>query len=187
MDTLQQWAQRQTEPVKPRRDPKTRVVYTDIAQLCAFARMTMHYDASTGEMARRLVGGKLKKVGNLNGDGYVVVKFNWRQFRLHRLAWLMVHGDWPKGEIDHINGRKADNRLHNLRDVPPALNQQNKWDASLRSTTGMRGVSKAGNKFKAQLSAEGRDIYLGLYDTVEQAHAAYLAGKAAHQPGAARL
>jgi hypothetical protein len=42
-----------------------------------------------------------------------------------RLAWLYVHGEWPKNQIDHINRLRDDNRLVNLRDVTHTENCNN--------------------------------------------------------------
>lgn len=44
----------------------------------------------------------------------------------HRLAWLLFNGEWPEGEIDHINGDAADNRIKNLRDCRDSnINRRN--------------------------------------------------------------
>jgi hypothetical protein len=43
-----------------------------------------------------------------------------------RLAWLYVHGEWPKNQIDHINRVRDDDRLVNLRDVTRTENQNNR-------------------------------------------------------------
>lgn len=56
------------------------------------------------------------QVGTVSADGYVRVN-NPRGGCLygHRLVWEAVHGPIPHGlQIDHLNGRKADNRLVNL-------------------------------------------------------------------------
>ena len=44
----------------------------------------------------------------------------------HRAVWAMCSGCWPKGEVDHINGNRLDNRLANLRHVSRAENTKNK-------------------------------------------------------------
>ena len=85
-------------------------------------------------------------------------------------------GEWPKGHVDHINGDKLDNRLENLRDVPPATNFRNRG-ANRNNTTGFKGVTydKRRKKFLAQLKVDRRHVYVGRFDTAEEAHAAYLA------------
>ena len=69
------------------------------------------------------------KVGQIAGclckDGYVTIGVNSHNYKAHRLAWVMVYGDYPDGEqpfIDHINGKRGDNRIENLRifcSIPP--------------------------------------------------------------------
>lgn len=57
--------------------------------------------------------------------GYRYISFRGRHYYAHRLAWLIVKGEWPKNHIDHINGVKDDNRIANLRDVSSAENHRN--------------------------------------------------------------
>lgn len=46
----------------------------------------------------------------------------------HRAAIAVVMGDWPDGEIDHINRDKSDNRISNLRVVTHSENRRNTPD-----------------------------------------------------------
>lgn len=48
-----------------------------------------------------------------------------KRYVAHRIIWLMVHGNWPKQDIDHINGNRQDNRLFNLRSVSRSDNLRN--------------------------------------------------------------
>lgn len=61
------------------------------------------------------------------------------QYYAHRLAWFYVHGGWPTYYIDHINRRKSDNRIANLREVKPFENSQN-TKAVAKGVSGRRGV-----------------------------------------------
>jgi len=67
---------------------------------------------------------KGKKLGSPTSNGYLRVTLMRREYRLHRLVWLWVHGEHvPDGMvIDHINGVKTDNRIANLRLVTPCQN-----------------------------------------------------------------
>ena len=38
-----------------------------------------------------------------NRDGYIEIHVKSRMLKAHRLAWWWVYGEWPTGEIDHIN------------------------------------------------------------------------------------
>ena len=111
--------------------------------------------------------------GYLRDNGYWYIKINRRAYSAHRLAWLYVHGEWPTHLIDHINGIKSDNRIENLRQ---ANKSQNCANGKLRThnTSGLKGVSKFKNKWRAQITHNQVVIYLGLFNTKEEAHEAYL-------------
>ena len=107
-----------------------------------------------------------------------------RWYFLHRLIWFYVHGSWPAGEIDHINGDACDNRLTNLRDVPRRVNQENMRTAKRNSSTGLLGVSPGrGGKFRAGIRTCGVYRHLGYFDCAEDAHAAYVVAKRALHEG----
>lgn len=92
----------------------------------------------------------------------------------HRLVWLYMTGEWPKEQIDHINLNKKDNRFDNLREATPTQNGAN-MSAHKRNSLGLKGVTlyRTG-KYFAQIRANGKCIYLGYFDTAEEAHAAYV-------------
>lgn len=84
----------------------------------------------------------------------------------HRVAWALHYGEWPSGQIDHINGNRLDNRRINLRDVTNAENAKN---SAMRpsNTSGVNGVylHKQTGKWCAQISAFGKTVGLGLFSS----------------------
>ena len=54
--------------------------------------------------------------GSLDKDGYLIIKIKGKQFKAHRIAWLLNYGLFPNHELDHINRDKTDNRIENLRE-----------------------------------------------------------------------
>lgn len=102
-------------------------------------------------------------------DGYLHGNIYNRKVKAHRVAWLMVHGEWPDGQIDHINGDRSDNRICNLRVVTDAENKRN---VKLYSTnkTGIPGVSwdRARGKWMVQCLRKP----VGRFSTFEAAVAA---------------
>lgn len=147
------------------------------------AREMLSYDPETGEFRWVMASGRAR-AGDIAGSktrlGYRLIMIDKRRYMAHRLAWLWVHGVWPKGDIDHINGDSCDNRIANLRE---ATRSQNQCNHSRRATnkSGFKGVSwhKGGRKWKAQIGHKGRWHFLGLYEDPKEAHLAYVA--AAHR------
>lgn len=130
-------------------------------------------DRTSGTKAGQLAGSTYK-------DGYTYISVMGRIYKAHRLAWLHVYGRWPSGSVDHKNGCKSDNRIDNLRDVPHATNLENqRAPRADNKTGGLLGVSlhRKTGKFRAQIMASGRTISLGLHETPELAHAAYIDAK----------
>lgn len=122
--------------------------------------------------------------GSPKGDGYIRICVDQRDYKAHRLAWLFMTGEWPAGDIDHINGNREDNRWANLRVVTCAMNAQNRRKAhSNNKSTGVLGVSKDRGRFMASIFVDGKSRKLGRFLTVEEAEAAYLNAKRKHHPG----
>jgi hypothetical protein len=138
------------------------------------------YDRNSGEFFWNESGsGRKEKLGFFTGDGYLAVGIDYRTYRLHRLAWFYVFGVWPNGEIDHINGIKTDNRIDNLRDVSKSINMQNMRSPQKNNKSGFLGVSwsKHHGKYQARIGHKGLDVFLGYFNSPEDAHSAYLKAK----------
>lgn len=105
------------------------------------------------------------------------------EYQEHRVAWLWMTGDWPADVIDHRDGNKQRNVWANLRGVTVAVNRQNQRHAQMGSKSGLLGVCANGGKWQAQIGHEGANLYLGLFDTKELAHQAYLSQKRSLHPG----
>jgi hypothetical protein len=115
------------------------------------------------------------EAGTLSKRGYRRVMVNYKLAYVHRVIWVMVHGQAPKDFIDHINGVKNDNRLVNLRECSGGDNRRNIGKLS-NNTSGFKGVSKRRTKKKpwvASAYVNGCTFTIGTFDTPEEAHAAY--------------
>lgn len=106
-------------------------------------------------------------------NGYFVIRFKGRKYMAHILAWLYHYGEWPSGEIDHINHNRLDNRISNLRVVSRAENGRNQSICS-RNKSGVCGVymNKSMGKWHAQIRVDGKAIHIGYFDDINDAAAA---------------
>lgn len=130
-------------------------------------REVLDYDPETGAFKRRET-----PAGNVTSQGYIVIKVDQITYSAHRLAWLFVHGEWPEYFLDHIDGDKGNNKIENLR---PATNGQNKAAQGPQSNNklGLKGVSRRGDGFVAQIKSGQKKRWLGRFATAEAASAAY--------------
>lgn len=141
-------------------------------------RRELQYCPETGLFTRKVSRGSGRAgavAGTDDGKGYLKIQVLGRRYRAHRLAWLYVYGHLPDGEIDHINGNKSDNRIANLRVATPQENSRNR-PTRIDNAIGLKGVSfhRATGKYRAKISHGGREHSLGLYESPESAHAAYV-------------
>jgi HNH endonuclease/AP2 domain len=151
-------------------------------------REVLHYDPSTGVFSWKTCGRKSwvgKTVGSWDLYGYKTVRLAGRSYKLHRLAWLYVTGEWPDGDIDHINGVRHDNRMSNLRAVCRQTNLQNMREPKNNRSTGVLGVYPQKKKFCAKISIDNKSVHLGTFDTVAAAHEAYINAKRKMHDGCA--
>lgn len=105
-----------------------------------------------------------------DGYGYKRGQVCGAQIRAHRVIWAIVTGEWPNGQIDHINGQRLDNRWANLREVSTRQNSRNK-KRSARNQSGHNGVSwdKGCSKWRVHVGDGGKAKYIGVYASLEDA------------------
>ena len=93
----------------------------------------------------------------------------------HVAVWVYHTGEYPSNEIDHKDRDKSNDRFENLRVVPArAYNQANSGPRQ-NNKLGVRGVTfhTSTGKYHASITLRGKWTYLGLFQTVDEASAAY--------------
>lgn len=141
------------------------------------------YDPETGIFTRRTGTPKYpvgSKAGCLGSYGYWLLSFKKERYLAHRVAFLMMTGELPPADIDHINGDRLDNRWANLRAVTRGENLQNLRGPRKNNRAGLLGVHQVNGpngKWRARVNFKGRTYEAGCHATPEIAHQAYLEKK----------
>ena len=101
------------------------------------------------------------RVGNLLGLG---------TYLAHRVAFAHYHGRPPRGEVDHINGRRDDNRICNLREATRVEQSQNmpKSCANKSGHVGVYWITRL-SLWGASIQVSNVSHWLGYYETFEEA------------------
>lgn len=143
-------------------------------------RELLHYDPETGIFTRAkcLPGYSAGSVaGTPDKDGYICIQIDGKKYKAHRLAWLYMTGAWPEARLDHRNTIRSDNWLDNLRDCSMRVNMENKRSPRADNKLGILGVSVQKGRFLAQIQVKGKKIFLGKFDTAQEAGDVYVQAK----------
>jgi hypothetical protein len=160
------------------------------------ARELLNYDPETGIFVWKERKGNPQWTGRYAGTpagwrdwkGYLIITIGYVDYRAHRLAWLIMTGEWPEFEIDHEDTDKENNQWKNLRS---ATHSQNTVNRPVRSDnrSGVKGVSwdKFRKKWMAVCKVNGVYVLKRRFDKLEDAAAAYEASARQHHGEFARL
>lgn len=117
--------------------------------------------------------------GSTDPDGYVLIRVCGKRYQASRLAFLYITGSWPTTDVDHTDGNPSNNRWSNLREVTTTQNLQNKRIQS-NNSSGLKGIHKHKyngiwqGKWRATINVNKISKHLGLFDSPEEAHQAYM-------------
>jgi hypothetical protein len=93
------------------------------------------------------------------------------RFYRYRLVWKMVYGTDPvSNAIDHLDQNSLNDSPDNLVDGGKSWNGRNK---AVTAVSGYRGVIAMNGRWRASYTDYGRSVYVGTYDTIQEAAAAY--------------
>lgn len=150
-----------------------------------YLKSILDYEPDTGaliwKVSRNSYGGGVDP-GDIAGhpapSGYILVGIDGGLYRAHRLAWQLFYGVAPEGLLDHRDGDRSNNRIVNLRPSCVAKNAQNLRVSHKDSSTGFLGVERYGaTRFMARICLNGIRHKIGVFDTPELAHVAYVDAK----------
>lgn len=91
--------------------------------------------------------------------GYRSISLFGRSYLEHHLAWFITYGVWPK-QLDHINQKRDDNRITNLREVTVSENSRNR-SRRKQTKTGEHGIwfNSRTQKYVAEITLNGKKVY----------------------------
>lgn len=143
------------------------------------ARELLRYEPDTGLVFWRVTTAAKSRAGQragcLRADKSRVIGIDRRVYQEHRLIVLIMTGEWPPEEVDHIDGDPSNNRYDNLRLCPHDKNMKNRKAERGRSLP--KGVYRTSypsrRPYIAEIMSDGKKFRLGKFLTPEEAHAAY--------------
>ena len=146
-----------------------------------YARTIFTYEPETGLLRWRYNPARPKEwntrhagmvAGSLGPHGRIDVRFEHVLYLGHRLAWLLMTGEWPE-EIDHKNGNPSDNRWTNLRLATRSQNTCNRKKPA-NNTSGFVGVRYRPHhkKWEARITLHRVLVWHSYHDSAQEAAAA---------------
>lgn len=145
--------------------------------------LTWRVDVLCGRYYKQFAARAGQRAGSAN-EGRIQIRVDGKNYRAHRVIWLIVTGAWPIFEVDHKDTDGTNNRWRNLRPATRRINNQNRRRANPGNRTKLLGVSQRSPMcFIAQISIDRRTKYLGSFSSAQAAHSAYLQAKRKYHEG----
>lgn len=129
--------------------------------------LELHYAPDVGSFTRIATG---LTVGCPSANGYLRCRVHGRIYFLHRLAFLAMTGEFPPGDVDHIDGNRGNNAWSNLRAATRSGNCQNRT-AATTARSGVRNVyfDPQSGRWQVKVMVDGRSKSFGYFATIEEA------------------
>lgn len=112
----------------------------------------------------------MSRAGHISAEGYVRIKYGSRRYMAHNLIWTLITGSSPTTLIDHRDTDGTNNRFENLRESSVSQNMANRGRGRGAYKRGVR-LHRNGYRWYAVF----RRTHLGMFDTENEAHAAFCA------------
>lgn len=134
-----------------------------------YRRSSVIYNSKTGVFYRERAGACVP-IRSISYEGYPVSWVDNKQYRLARLAWELVAGEPPEGEITYHNGDKTDLRIANL-SLVTRKEIVRRRGPNRHSKTGFKGIYPhcRPGKYIAYGWRDYKRYYLGIFTTIRAA------------------
>jgi hypothetical protein len=125
------------------------------------------FEYRDGELYWKINKSQKSKIGNIagcsDGLGYFHTMIDGKNYKNHRIIFLMFHGYLPKC-IDHIDNNRSNNCIENLREATKSQNCQNS-KKSIRNKSGVKNVhwNKTSQKWQVILMINGKNKNFGYF------------------------
>lgn len=133
----------------------------------------LDYDPITGLFTWKMAISTTIKIGDQAGSlsgGYIRINVGGISYGGHNLAWLYMYGQLTM--VDHKDSVGWHNWINNLRKTNYQLNAANR--RSFLSNSGIKGVHERNGRYEVGIKVNQKRIYLGIYDSLEEAADAYM-------------
>jgi hypothetical protein len=142
----------------------------------------LKYNKNTGIFIWKNKPNRNIKIGTCAGrilnTGYIIIGLDKKVYLAHRLAWYYVYGYFPENDVEHINQKKTDNRILNLREASHMCNLRNTGNFK-HNKSGVKGVfwHKQTKRWGATIMVKQKNYDLGRYHNFYNAVYARLAAE----------
>lgn len=134
-------------------------------------RSIFDYDPDTGTLTRKVYS--KGQFGNVITSH--MIKVDGERHELSRYIWLHYYGEWPPLDklVEHKDRRRSNNQIGNLRLATHGQNNYNKDHSNQYGCRGVEYRSDRRSPWTVRVWVNKKRIYIGAYETIEDAREAY--------------
>lgn len=89
--------------------------------------------------------------------------------KAHRVAFALMEGRWPNGDVDHIDGNRSNNRWSNLRECSRSENLHNQVKTRKKSNLPANISITTSGSFQVHVWHQGRFVTQKTFTTLDEA------------------
>ena len=134
--------------------------------------ITAHTDGSISKPNNNFKDKRIQRTFGTNARGYKQIFVGNKIFKVHRLIAKAHLPDYSEDlEVDHIDGKKENNDISNLRMASSSFQKRAHQDKAKGCSSQYRGVSwyKREKNWQANCTIEKKQKYLGSFDSEREA------------------